>query len=344
MFYEGQDDLVDILATSMCSVCYNTKAFIEFYILDCGINALNKRLLESIKEQFGNFSIEFIPIDLGQFKGLKGWGPENTFLDCYARLLIPELKTNISKAIYLDSDVIALDDISLLYNIDMEGHALAAAPDLGYCDVLAKNCIENLNVSPNHIFANAGVCIFDCEQWRRENISQHILDYAKNNSNFLQVIIEDLFCVYFNNNNYKRLDLRYCLSDRENQIKDICAEYITSEYIKNEWKNGVIQHLTPVKPWKLLRNWQNREVRNFSLFWFFAQKTPYYAGLLAKYMYMSNESISHTYASIISRNSVYRKIKYKLFGIIRITHYIKGNTHTYKLFNIFTVFKKRYFA
>ena len=30
--YEGQDDLIDILATSICSICYNTKSFIDFYI------------------------------------------------------------------------------------------------------------------------------------------------------------------------------------------------------------------------------------------------------------------------------------------------------------------------
>ena len=40
--YEGQDDLIDILATSICSICYNTKSFIDFYILDCGINNFNK--------------------------------------------------------------------------------------------------------------------------------------------------------------------------------------------------------------------------------------------------------------------------------------------------------------
>ena len=42
VFYEGQDDLADILAVSICSVCYNTEKFVNFYILDCGICAFNK--------------------------------------------------------------------------------------------------------------------------------------------------------------------------------------------------------------------------------------------------------------------------------------------------------------
>lgn len=31
IFYEGNDDLIEILATSMCSICYNTESFINFY-------------------------------------------------------------------------------------------------------------------------------------------------------------------------------------------------------------------------------------------------------------------------------------------------------------------------
>lgn len=80
VFYEGQDDLVDILATSMASVCYNTKSFIDFYILDCGICDFNKKLLENMNEKFNNFSIKFIPIDLTQFAGLRGWGQETLLI------------------------------------------------------------------------------------------------------------------------------------------------------------------------------------------------------------------------------------------------------------------------
>lgn len=94
-FYEGQDDLADILAVSICSVCYNTEKFVNFYILDCGICAFNKKLLESLKSKFNNFSLEFIPVDLTQFHHLTPWCEK--FWDCYARLIIPELKPDVKK-------------------------------------------------------------------------------------------------------------------------------------------------------------------------------------------------------------------------------------------------------
>ena len=132
VFYEGQDDLADILAVSICSVCYNTEKFVNFYILDCGICAFNKKLLESLKSKFNNFSLEFIPVDLTQFHHLTPWCKK--FWDCYARLIIPELKPDVKKAVYLDTDILALDDIGKLWNEPLNGYAFAAAADIGYGD------------------------------------------------------------------------------------------------------------------------------------------------------------------------------------------------------------------
>ena len=124
VFYEGQDDLVDILATSMASVCNNTKSFIDFYILDCGLHEINKKLLESMKDKFQNFSLRFLPVDLAQFKGLKGYG-SNNFVDPYSRLLIPQLAPELNKAIYLDTDTLVVRDIKLLWNEDLNGKSIS---------------------------------------------------------------------------------------------------------------------------------------------------------------------------------------------------------------------------
>ena len=101
VFFETNDKLVDTTAVAMSSILYNTQSFIDFYILDCGICPFNKKQLETFKSRFQNFSLEFIPIDLRRFDGMKGWPPPKyQFLDCYARLLIPELKPELNRAIY----------------------------------------------------------------------------------------------------------------------------------------------------------------------------------------------------------------------------------------------------
>ncbi|MBQ4616069.1 MAG: hypothetical protein IJB29_05080 [Mailhella sp.] len=333
VFYEGQDDLVDILAVSICSVCYNTEEFIEFYILDCGISEISKRLLLELNRKFSNFSIEFIPVDLSPFNGLKGWPIGSSFLDCYSRLLIPELKKNIDRAIYLDSDVIALNDIKTLWEENLEGYELGACPDLGYNSFFWKNCVNNLHVHKDHVYANAGVLLLDCAKMRQNKSTAHFISIAKQFNEHIQVIIEDIFSIYYNGNNYKILPSRYNIPDRSNEINSIVDAGITDDYIRNEWKNVVFQHLSPGKAWKFLRNGYNgRDLKFYNIFWFYAAMTPFYAGMANKFLY--NTATIHT--------GIFTPLKrqFKLFNLIPIMKKIrKGNTLYYKLFNFIPILK-----
>ena len=53
--------------------------------------------------------------------------------DTYLRFLAPEiLPDGVSRVIYLDSDLVVLDDIGGLWDIDLAGNPLGAAPDLDW--------------------------------------------------------------------------------------------------------------------------------------------------------------------------------------------------------------------
>ena len=337
VFYEGQDDLIDILATSMVSVCYNTSSFIDFYILDCGICDFNKRMLESLKEKFHNFSIEYIPVDLSQFKGLKGWGPNKDALDVYARLLIPDLKPSLKKVIYLDSDTIALGDIRLLFDVDLGEYPYAAAPELGYNDVLFQNCVHNLNISANHIYPSAGVLVLNLNKIKSSNL---LVSICRDFNHKLIVYNEEIFSIAFGCNNYKRLDLRYNIADRINYAQKVNAKDLTDDYVKNEWKHVVIQHLTPTKPWKYLRNEQGQPVRNLELFWFFAKMTPFYEGMQNKFLYFANENMIFSALRNLQLPLRISKMTMKLFYFIPfLKSELKNNKIFYKLFGFIPLLK-----
>lgn len=328
VFYEGQDDLIEILATSMASVCYTTKSFIDFYILDCGICDFNKQQLESMKEKFNNFSLEFIPIDLKQFEGLKGWGNAN-FLDCYSRLLIPGLKPELDKVIYLDTDTIALGDIKKLWNIDLGNYPYGAAPELGYSEILFENCRKNLGISEKHIYPNAGVLLINCIKWRECKAEKYLLDIAKKFKDTLIVINEELLSIFWGENNYKKLDLMYNISDRINRVKCTNSPEITDEYVETQWKKAILQHLTPTKPWLFLRNELGKPARNTSNFWRFAAMTPYYEGLQNKYIRHCAETFRYVPASA-------KKTEYRLFNLIPM---IKKSSKWIKLFGFIPFIK-----
>lgn len=282
IFYEGQDDLVDVLATSMASVCCNTKSFIDFYILDCGICDFNKKLLEQMKERFDNCSIQFIPVDLKQFQGLKGYGRCN-FIDCYSRLLIPELKPELDRAIYLDTDTISLRDISELWNENIGTASIGVPPDLGLTPAAFDNFYKNLHGSSDHVYFSGGVFILNCKKWREKHITKDLLKLAKLYKDKLWVIIEELFSLYFETD-FKLLNARYAMIDGEIDTNLIPVEYIDDKYMNREWLNVSIMHFAGAsKPWQYTLNpYVARNIKNYNSFCFFAEMTPFYDGLQAK--------------------------------------------------------------
>lgn len=344
VFLEGQDDLAGVLATAMCSICYNTESFIDFYVLDCGISSFNKKLLNTLKTKFTNFSLEFIPIDLKQFDGMKGWPPlKYQFLDCYARLLIPELKPDLNRAIYLDSDIIALGDIGELWAQDLNGFALGAVADNGYEEPYLSNCINNLNVDPKHIYANAGVLLIDCEKWRQNDITGQLLKIGRENKDHLIVINEDILSVYFSPNQYQLLDNRFNLADLPSKICKNVAPHITDEYMAEQWRKPIIYHFCHGKPFRQIKNvYDGRALRHFDSFWFFAQMTPFYAGLEKKiYEKILEAANKLSNEELEASNKLPKKETYKLFGFFPLMTVRKKYTKIYyKLFGIIPVIKK----
>ena len=93
IFLASNDKYTPFVATTIASVCYNTKSFCEFYVLDSGISNLNKKRIELLKEKFNNFSVEYLKIDLNEFKDFQLL--PHISLDTYSRFFIPILKPEL---------------------------------------------------------------------------------------------------------------------------------------------------------------------------------------------------------------------------------------------------------
>ena len=328
VFYEGQDDLVDVLATSIASVCCNTKSFIDFYILDCGLHEVNKKLLEEMKEKFHNFSIRFLPVDIKQFKGLKGYG-WNNFVDPYSRLLIPELVPELNKAIYLDADTLVVRDIKLLWDKDLHNKSIAVVPDLGFKGKLKQRFIYELGGNAGQLFMHAGAYILNCKKWRNQNTTAKLLRLANEKKDKLYIIIEELFSLYFEND-YQLLDCRYCMTDSKINFKDIAVDKITPEYLENEYKQIIIMHFAgTAKPWNTNKPAFSHQMSIFfRLFWNYAQMTPFCKGMEIRMI--ENLRTLKTF-----------EYKYLFFGIPFLTVRSKKNTVTYKLFGLISFLRRK---
>jgi lipopolysaccharide biosynthesis glycosyltransferase len=101
----------------------------------------------------------------------------------YARLLIPELlPESVSKALYMDCDLVARRCVGGLFDLPLEGRAALAVPDQGAAYVCCPWGLAHWYESgraPSDFNFNAGVMLMDLELWRREKIGRQALEYVQ---------------------------------------------------------------------------------------------------------------------------------------------------------------------
>ena len=163
IFLSSDNNYAPFVATTIASICDNTKSFCDFYILDGGIEEENKEKICQLKTLFNNFSIEFIQIDLEkEFKGFK----DNMHFtkSMYSRFLIPILKPEIKKALYSDVDIIALGDIKEMYLENLEGYAIGAVWEAHNEKSVNAKKRKLYELSSLHRFFSSGNIIIDCSK------------------------------------------------------------------------------------------------------------------------------------------------------------------------------------
>ena len=89
---------------------------------------------------------------------------------------------DVQKVIYLDCDLLVLQDIVDLWNFDMQSNPLAATEDFGILSSKGK-CREkekNLCWNKEYSYFNSGVLLLDLELWRRENYANKLMKLVAN--------------------------------------------------------------------------------------------------------------------------------------------------------------------
>ncbi len=294
VFLHSSNEFCPYMAVTMCSILYNTKSFIEFYIIEDGISDFNKKRIESLKEQFSNFSIEWIRFEYNDifrkeyFSGLEHnlAGRPWQSIHAFATPFMPLLKPNIDKFIYLDSDVILLKDIKEFYEQDIEDFYLATAPDIVvplFVTQSGASVNKNIDFASFGKYFCAGVLLVNSKKFRENNVIEKYFQLAK--SEFFPSCDQDILNRLFQNGGFKSLDLKFQFIYQPTQGQlDQRNFNISSEIFKKAERDAVIRHFANAKPWMVANeDWSGTLIQNFNEFWFFAKLTPFYEGISKGY-------------------------------------------------------------
>jgi lipopolysaccharide biosynthesis glycosyltransferase len=154
---------------------------LELYLLDMGISELNRRKIE---ESFAGpqVKVNWITGTPEAVAGLPSGGPWLTS-SAYARLLLPDLlPADVDRVLYLDCDLVVRRCVGELYDLELDGAIALAVLDMGspfVCSLWGLGgWFESGRAASDPNF-NTGVMLMDLAAWRREQIGQTVLEYAR---------------------------------------------------------------------------------------------------------------------------------------------------------------------
>lgn len=168
---------------------YKGDAALDFYVVSDGIKPATKQKLLS---SFDNEQLRFHFIEMEDVipKEVKLPLDHSSYpLNIYLRLFIPYfIPQQVKKVIYLDVDMIVMENITRLWEIDLGENIIAAVQDERILTVDNEwGGIKNydaLGLQPDTKYFNTGLLVFNTELWRKEKIDEKVLNCIAENKKF----------------------------------------------------------------------------------------------------------------------------------------------------------------
>jgi lipopolysaccharide biosynthesis glycosyltransferase len=157
------------LAVTLVSLLANnrTNRFELHLILSARNPSLETRLWRSLAP-YSNFTLEIHDFPLAEYAHF--FVDNHVTVDTYCRIFAANvLSPDIDKILYLDSDLIVLDDLRDLWATDISAYAAAAVPE-----PYGLFRREFLGIPLDRPYVNAGVMLINLRRWRAEGLPQRL--------------------------------------------------------------------------------------------------------------------------------------------------------------------------
>lgn len=146
---------------------------ITFYIID---DHISKESKEKLNHVISNPLAEIIYLEVNPELYENVLESDHITQTAYYRISLPDLLAdkNYKKVLYIDCDVLVLDDVSKLYDTDIGEKIIGAVIDPGQALVL-----ERLDVETDDYYFNSGMMLIDLDNWRKADITKKTLTFLE---------------------------------------------------------------------------------------------------------------------------------------------------------------------
>ncbi len=183
IFFACDDNYIPFLAVALHSLIKKAsdKYNYKIIILNTGIKQDYKNKIFKFENK--NFKIEFFDITktIKKYKDLLSVRLRDYYSDAiYYRMFIPSLFPMYDKAIYLDGDLVVLEDISKFFNIDIQNYYVAGINDqiITSNEDFSNYSKNAVGIEPSEYF-NSGVLLMNLKKFRDDKIEEKFLHLLK---------------------------------------------------------------------------------------------------------------------------------------------------------------------
>lgn len=168
----------------------NSHNDISIYVLSRNVSGTSKERLANVFSSIDNISVEFVDALDKDVEGLEAGGHISSAT--YIRFEIPDLLLEVDKILYLDADLVVIDDLVDFWDVDLEGKFVAAVENPFF------DRYQALGMNEAWGYFNAGVLLINSKRWRDLSVKKRALNFLKKHKSeammFDQDALNAVFC------------------------------------------------------------------------------------------------------------------------------------------------------
>lgn len=258
IFFAVDDYYIPFLAVGLQSLVEHSSKEYEYLIKILHTNVSEKSKKRIKKYERENINIEFVDLNYYVEKIKDQLYTRDYYTKTtYFRLFLPELYPQYDKVLYLDSDIIILEDIANLYNIDIGSNLVGGIPDdiIQNGKELQEYAEKVVGVSTYKKYFNAGILLMNLDELRKYKFQEKFL--------------------------YLLGTTKFSVAQDQDYLNRICKGRV--KYIDNSWdvmpapgRNKKDEELKLLHFNLTYKPWHIDNVPYKEYFWEYAKKTEFY--------------------------------------------------------------------
>lgn len=221
------------VAATIRSVLDNCSTTCNVYVICVDVKMGDRELLRDSWKTPNTGEVDFISFDKTRLTSFRS----TLYLKSKvsnARLFIADCLPNLSRCLYLDTDLIACADVKELYDTDLLGNIAGCVLDSAAFDPNQQARLkDDLKLRNPSLYFNAGVLLIDLDAWRRTQVTQKAVQVSTEMYDVLTALDQDILNIVLQ-------DQWLSLNQKWNTLKFLAPE---------DFSDGIIHLCGKVKPW-----------------------------------------------------------------------------------------------